>query len=115
MSIADILTQQYLKNTSVQNKCTSPIFEQEEMPYEVIQANKVYKVGDVRIEFQSIKDNEIYSFSLSTEEGIKELGTVYKIAQNVWTARAKDIPDFEGTGSDMVLATIECLSQLGEI
>jgi len=110
MSIRDLVIQQYLKETYVEAEGML-----EPIAYEVIQDGKVYKIGDTYIEFESAKDDEIYNFFISTEEDRRELGTVYKIRENMWTARAKDIPDIEGNGNDMIQAAIVVMTAIGEI
>ena len=118
MSITKRLTQRYLKETYVET-----ISDDEEIadgilmpvPYETIQANKVYKIGDVYIEFVEVKEDEIYNFTLSTQEDDKEVGTVYRIDDKTWVARATEIPDIETTGKDMITAAINLSTAIGEL
>lgn len=112
MSIRHLLIQRYLKETYV-GEANEMV---QQFPYEEIQKNSVYKVGgDLYIKFFPVKDEEIYEFSISTEEGEKEVGTVYKIQDGVWKARPKDLPDAESTGSSMLNAAIIAISFIGEI
>lgn len=118
MSIRDLMIQKYLKETYVEEYSNaegesdgiiSPV------PYEIIQDGSIYKVGDKHFKFDPVKEDEIYSFTISDEEEEKEIGTCYKIENDVWVARAKDIPDVEVTGKDKIDCAIKLCITIGEL
>jgi len=111
--LKDYITLKSLKNRYQ----TYKIPLEETVAFEEIQKDKVYKIegSDIRIEFESVSEGEIWRVFFTNIEGKNEFGVVYRIHEGLYVARSVDSPNLEKEGVTNVNAALDLLVVLGEI